>query len=293
VLIAIAALISPYAALRSDSGTSAAPVVAEQQQDANQEVRRIAGLSGPSQLQALQALLANFPDDPDFLGRIFYFENRLRPSLRALIGDAKVGELALNLLALVGVSQDLGLIVRSLPAFRAESSDNRWVYGLVCALVEPSSEMQWQFLRSAALNEYDDRWVEGGAIQTLKLIASDRSRRILEEMRGRDSDRESTLARALKYIESKPAPLLDRKLDRLAYRVAQAVKIGNWEGNSRPRYNQAGDKALVDAVFLAGRDRLTYTATFHRDHSVWRFKGVRETLQQLMPLPPPPPPKPR
>jgi hypothetical protein len=264
---------------------------AQEQQYENQEVRRIASLSGPAQLQALQLLLANFPDDPDFLGRVFYFEDRLRPSLRALIGDAKVGELALNLLALVGVPQDLDLIVKSVRASRSESSDYRWAYGVVCALVEPNSETQWQFLRSAALNDYNDGWVEGGAIQTLKLIASNRSQRILEETRGRNSDRESLVSQALKYFGSKPAPLLDPKLDRLAYRVAQAVKIGHWEGNSEPRYNQAGDKALVDAVSLVGRDRLTFTATFHRVRGIWRFRGVRETLQQLTPPPPPPPRK--
>ena len=161
---------------------------------------------------------------------------------------------------------------------------------MVCHLVEPNSERQWQFLRRAALNEYQDEWVEAGAIQTLKLNGSDRSQRILEEVRGHDSEHAELVAQAIKYARARPAPLFDRNLNRAAYRVAQAVKMGDWSGNSRPRYNEAGDKALVSAVFLAGRDRLTFTATFHRDHSVWRLRGVREALQELLPNPPPPPP---
>ena len=156
--------------------------------------------------------------------------------------------------------------------------------GLRCRLhdVGTASEEEWAFLRKAAFNGFDDRWVDYGAIQTLKLIASPRSRQILEEAGQRNPERAEMVAAALDYIRSNPSPLSDGNLEVLAKRTAEVVKIGELEGVGPPQYNQAHDKALVDFLFLTGNDRLTYTATFHEVAGVWRLRGVRETMQAFL-----------
>ena len=165
---------------------------------------------------------------------------------------------------------------------------NRWAYHVVCALVRPGSDAEWQVLQRAAFDEYHDAWADAGAIQTLKLIASDRSRGILEEAMSRNPERDALIAKALEYIDSHSRPLRDTNLERLAARAAQALEIGDWDGNSELLYNRAHDKAIVDCVFERGRDRLTYTATFYRERAVWQLTGVRETMQALMPPAAPP-----
>jgi hypothetical protein len=164
---------------------------------------------------------------------------------------------------------------------------------VVCALLEPTSESEWALLRNAASGEFDDRWVDWGAIQTLKLIASSRSLQILEEAQQRNEFRAKSIAKAIEYIETNPPPFADRDLKKLAGRVAETIKIGDWEGNEPPRYNQARDKALIDFEFRTAEDLLTYTATFHKLGAVWKLRGVRETLQAMVPPQIPPPPRPR
>ena len=171
--------------------------------------------------------------------------------------------------------------------------ENRWAYYVACSLVDPQSDDDWTFLRQAAINDFEDRWVDAGAIQALKLIASPRSRQILEEAQKVNAHRADLIARAIAYIDSNPAPLADRDLEQLAKRVAQAVLIGKWEGNKPPRFNQAGDKALVDISFRQPSDAYTYTATFHRVDGIWKLRGVRETLQAFVITVPVVPPKPR
>jgi hypothetical protein len=60
-------------------------------------------------------------------------------------------------------------------------------------------------------------------------------------------------------------------------------RIGNWEGNRNTRYNESGDKALVDIEYATSEDRLTHTATFHRIDRFWRLRGIRETFQAFAP----------
>ena len=251
---------------------------------ANPDVARVASLEGAAQQRALAALLA----DPRHYSEdsLFYYEAQLRQSLRALLRDQEVGERASGLLSFIGEPDDLRLIVQlAPPAGTDRLFANRWAYDVVCALLEPGSDEEWAFLRKAALNEYNDRWVDYGAIQTLKLIASPRSREILEEARQHNEQRAKMIAGALEYIDSHPPALVDENLEALAERVARAIGIGDWQGNRAPRFNQAGDKALVNITFIAGSDRLTYTATFHRLEGTWKFRGARETLQELMPPP--------
>lgn len=173
------------------------------------------------------------------------------------------------------------------PPTEAAGGANRWAYSVACSLLEPSTDEDWSFLRKWALSEFDDAWVDAGAIQTLKLIASPRSRGILEEARRRNSSRVRSVSQAIEYIESKPAPLVGSNLETLAERAAQALSIGKWKGNGKPQCNETGDKALVDFTFESGRDSIIYTATFHKSKAIWVLRGVRETMQMLMPAPVP------
>lgn len=251
--------------------------VAQERLPSADDVRRVASLDGEPQQTLLRDLLARRQVTSD---SVFYYEARLRDPLRALLSDPKVGESALRLLALIGVSEDLELIVQvGLPP-REGFFKNRWAYQVVCALLEPGSEEDWAFLRKAALNEFHDGWVDAGAIQTLKLIASPRSQEILEEARNVNAERAGSIATALEYIASDPPPLADKNLEALAKRVAGTIKFGNRAGNGTPHYNQGKDKALVDSWYSDDEDRLTYTATFHRVDGVWRLRGLRETLQE-------------
>lgn len=253
-------------------------------------VARIAGLRGAAQKNALREVLVRDLERETIVEAIFQREDKLRPALRSLVSDRKVGERATNLLAIIGAPEDLRFIIQFPPPSDPNDFPNRWAYGVACSLLYPSSEEEWMFLRKCALNEYDDRWVDAGAIQTLKLIASPRSREILEAALTVNQDRSRLLAEALEYVASKPAPLASSDLDALATRVGGAVKIGNWDGSRRSRYSAAGDWAFVDFDFIAGRDRLTYTATFRKVDTVWRLHGIQETMQGLMPAPPPPTP---
>ena len=172
---------------------------------------------------------------------------------------------------------------------------NRWTYAVATSLLEPKSDEEWNFLRKCAENHFEDGWADYGAIQTLKLIASDRSRRILEEAATKNEFRAKQIAKALEYVRSSPPPLEGRDLVELAKRVALAARIGHWVRNGPPFYDQAGDKALVDIEFETAEDYLTYTATFHAANGRWKLRGVRETLQGMK-LPPapkslPPPPQ--
>jgi hypothetical protein len=168
-------------------------------------VRRVANLDGEPQRTALREILAGLQVTREVPDTVFYYEARLRDPLRALISDPKVGESAVRLLALIGVSEDLELIVQLPPPAREGLPQNRWAYYVACALLEPSSEEEWAFLRKAALNEFNDGWVDAGAIQTLRLIASPRSQQILDEAHNGNLRRTKSIARALDYIHIQSA----------------------------------------------------------------------------------------
>ncbi|MCE5308618.1 MAG: hypothetical protein LLG20_13345 [Acidobacteriales bacterium] len=217
-----------------------------------------------------------------YLKSILYHEARLRPALRARLKDRENGDAARYLLTLIGEPDDVRLALSITPP-STQNNNNRWAYSVACALMEPNTEDEWAFLRRAALNEYNDRWVDAGAIQSLKLVALPRSRQILEEVKERNPARAKLVKRAIQYIDSNPDPLVDDDLERLARRAAQAVAFGRIDYVDLPFYSRSGDKALVEFAFTAGVDRLIYTATFHGGGGVWRFRGARETLQQMMP----------
>lgn len=243
------------------------------------ELPRIAQLGGDRKLEGLREILAT-SYSRDLADPVFHYEGRLRPGLRILASDANVAERARELLAMIGVSEDLHLILGP-PPKEDPDTKGRWRYLVVTALVRPDSEDEWSFLSDSACGAFDDRWVDAGAIQTLKLTASPRSEMVLEEARRKNRARRRLVEDALNYIHAKPAPLEDANLSALAERAAKAVGVGGWQGNGAPRFNEGGDKALVDFIFDDGQDRLTYTATFHRVEGTWIFRGARETLQQF------------
>jgi len=268
-----------------------------QQAPVRAEVDRIAALKNAQQRQALRELLVDsgqVDSDPRaFREAIFYHEAQLRPALRSLLDDAEANHVARFLLSTIGSAEDLRLMIQHPPPGGRKGFPNRWTYAVATSLLEPKSDQEWNFLRKCAENDFEDRWVDYGAIQTLELIASDRSRRILEESSVRNEFRRLRIARAVEYIRSNPQPLTGPNLAELAKRVAEVVKFGDLEEIRPPYYDESGDKALVDFVFHSGSDRLTYTATFHLKNGVWKLRGVRETLQEFMPPLPPvqPPPK--
>ena len=104
----------------------------------------------------------------------------------------------------------------------------------------------------------------------------------MEEIGQKNKDRADSVATAIKYIDAGPAPLSDEDVVVDGKMVPQAIKIGKWQENKPPQYNQEKDKALVACEFIAGRDLLVYTATFHKVDGKWRLRGVRETMQALL-----------
>ena len=248
------------------------------------DVRRIAGLEGEKQINQLRELLAgDFEDSGSGLDElVFVQERKFRPALRALAGDPKVGTAAGQLLAFIGVPDDIRLVLDYAPPPKRELFEDRWAYGVACALLEPATEKEWTFLRNSAINDYDDLWVDAGAIGTLKLIASPKSKQILEEAGRKNKDRAASIEAAIKYIESAPEPLSDEDIVVSGRKVAQVIEIGKWQGNKPPQYNEKKDKALVACEFIVGRDLLVHTATFHKVDRKWRLRGVRETMQALL-----------
>jgi hypothetical protein len=271
IFVATVSLVIPFAGL------------AGAQNDLDPAVQRIAGRKGKVQQRELRRLLIHpGDDDHSFYESIFYHEAHLRPALLALVHDPKVGAEAANFLTLIGQPDDVRFIIHHPPPSKGQAFPHRWAYGVACSLLDPTLEEDWTFLRYSAVNKYEDGWVEAGAIQTLKLIASPKSVELLEEIQKQNQSRAREVANALEYARSEPSPLTAPNLKDLAARVAQIIKIGRWEGNGEPKYNEANDKALVDLQFSSGRDLLFYTATFWRMQDLWRLHGVSETGQALL-----------
>jgi hypothetical protein len=246
------------------------------------ELARIGALRAASQEEALRRAIVQEQSQGlalEFNDLVFYHEDQLRPSLRRLFTDPEIGHYVARILALIGAPEDLTLIIQSPPPPGSQAFSNRWAYNVVCSLLHPTSELQWSFLRKCALNGYEDRWVDRGAIQTLKLMASSRSQAILEEVRTQNEYRSGSAMRGIEYIRSNPSPLQASDIEELAARVGQIIRIGDWEGNAKPKYNRTRDKALVDFRFSTGEDSYIYTSTFHHLDGVWKLCGVRETLQ--------------
>jgi hypothetical protein len=176
-------------------------------------VFRVARLQGASQQNELRELITDElrSDKHELRESVFYYEARLRPALRSLLQDPKVNEEAVDLLTLIGVPEDLRTIIERPPQPKRKAFLHRWAYSVACSLLDPSSEEEWSFLRHCALNEYHDRWVDAGAIQTLKLIASPRSREILEEAHNQNEFRVRSVTGALQALTLTPGLVPDRR----------------------------------------------------------------------------------
>jgi len=254
------------------------------------DVRSIASLQGEAQINQLRELLAgDFKDSGLSLDEmVFAQDQKFRSGLRALVRDPKVGTAAGQLLAFVGVPDDVRLFLEQAPPPKRELFEDRWAYFIACALLVPTTEREWNFLRDCARNDYDDLWADAGAIRTLMLVASPRSKQVLEEVRDKNKERADSIAAAIKYVESGAGSLSDEDVVVAGNKVAQVLQIGRWQGNKPPQYNEEKDKALVACEFIAGRDLLIQTATFHRMGGRWRLRGVRETMQTLLAVEPEP-----
>jgi hypothetical protein len=245
------------------------------------DLSRIASLPTDRMTSELREFLAG--DLEGSLEKSFFDrEDQFRPALRALISDLKIQSTVFEILAFIGVPEDLSLIVSHRPGAANKLFSDRWAYFVACALAQPRNEDDWLFLKSCARGEYDDDWAIFGGVQALKLIAAPRSLEILKTIRDSNTKPSARIQNAIKYIESKPDPLEDSDLQALAKRLAEIIKISRWKGNSEPHFNGKKDKAWIDCVFIAGRDELTYTATFHKEKHKWKFRGVRETMQSLL-----------
>jgi len=244
------------------------------------DLPRIARLPGDELEQELSEALAGAPSSyRKFADSIFYYEAQLRPALWDLARHPELTLRVRQTLSMIAAPDDLHLIMRLDPPPAAGAFGDRWRYQVATSLVNPDSEEEWSFLRRCAFNEFDDRWADAGAIQTLKLTASQRSQTILEEAKKANPTRAAQIEKALAYIRANPIALANADLEALGKAVAQVVTIGNWGGNGAPRFNQAGDKALIDFTFQTAEDRYGYTATFHRAEGLWTLRGVHESYQ--------------
>ena len=223
---------------------------------------------------AIRELLAS--DTPKLNDAIFQFEHRLRPTLRTLLKDPQFTRSARYLLAMIAEPKDIERIL-TLPPPPADGDENDyWRYAITTALIQPTTESGWQFLERGARGDYEGRWVATGAIQSLQLNGTARSQALL---------------RSLRITPDRSPSLADRDLETAAKNIAMALGPKTWQANDAPRFNEAGDKALIDLTLVQGRDRLIYTATFHKINDSWTLRNVYETYQAFSP-PPPPPPKP-
>jgi hypothetical protein len=248
------------------------------------DVTRIAQLSSSIQAQEMKDLLAadHSNIEPSLRELVFMNAARLRPVLRTLLTDQQVALEAASLLSFIGIPEDVRFVVHNAPKPETDELDTEFAYYyIVTALLDPQTEEEWNFLKKCAGNEFDYRWAVSGAIQTLQLIANQRSVAILKELQNKNVEDDDSVLRALGYINSKPSALSDKNVIMAAKKVAEAIKIGNWEGNGKPRYNHDGDMALVDCIFVTGRCASYYTATFQSKGGIWILRGVRETIQEL------------
>jgi hypothetical protein len=260
---------------------------------APEDVHRIAGLTGEKQKSELQEILVGQLKEQARGGRhqsleelIFFHANEMRGSLRELVADSKSGKAACSMLAFIGIPEDLKLITKNLPPPKRKLFEDRWAYFVACSLLSPETQEEWEFLRQCASDVYYDRWVDAGAIRTLKLIASPQSVDVLKQAPVQNPERKRLCDLAVEAIRKGPASLEDGDLEAAGKKVAQAISIGEWQFNSEPRFNKAEDMALIDCEFIDGRDLLVETATFHKIGSLWKLRGVRQTMQALLASPP-------
>ncbi len=149
------------------------------------KISEVAELRGSAQVDALRALLENKDyagaETETFIRMIFFYEHDLQEALRSLLTDSAVADEVFFLLPLIGDPEDIRFMIQASPE-QQKTFPDQWAYGVACSLLEPTSQDEWDFLRKAALDEFEDTWSGRGAIQSLKLIATQESRRMLEDV---------------------------------------------------------------------------------------------------------------
>lgn len=235
--------------------------------------------------EAIRELLAS--EAPGLNDAIFRSEHRLRPILRALLKDPQVTLPARALLAMIADPEDIKQLVTLSSPPGEYGWKERWRHPVTTALIHPTTEPEWKFLDRCLNYEFEDWWLVDGAIQSLQLNGSPRSKAILESA----AQKNPKVREKIQPAPSDSPTLKHPDLATAARFIAQTLGPKTWQGNKVPRFNEAADKALVDLTFHIGFDYLIYTATFHKINQTWTLRNVYETSQGFSP-PPPPPPKP-
>jgi hypothetical protein len=161
------------------------------------DVLRVVGLQGAARKRELRRLLIHWPDNAfRFHESVFYHEAQLRSALCGLVHDPKVGRAAADFLSLSGEPEDLHFIIQHPLRSKHQAFPDRWAYGAVSSLLDPGTDEEWLILRNCALGKYEDGWVEAGAIQALKLVASPRNEILLQEAQTQNQSWASAVASA-------------------------------------------------------------------------------------------------
>ncbi len=234
--------------------------------------------------------MAGVLKDGSLARALFKMDHAFRPVLRELAldpafqteGDSPAGDSRFT-------RKDLQWLTEEMPTPTKKMLDDLWADDVAAAILEPLTERQWSFLKKCASGDYDTDNVgdvAASAIETLKLIASLRSQRILEELRPMDEALASFISEAIRYVKSRPEPLSDRNLVDLGKRVALAVKFDTeWKRNTPPEFNKSPDKALIDLDFADELQKTTHTATFQKVNELWKFRGMHMSRATFSPGP--------
>lgn len=212
---------------------------------------------------------------------LFLHSAELHLALRELLGKKDVHPAAAQTLALIGGREDVRGILRAEGPTALATRNG--LYPVLTALVLPQSEDEWSVLWRAACNEFKSAWAERGAIQTLRLTASPRARLVLTSAAQENRAAAPQIERAIEAIDADPRPMTGSNLAELGERVGRALQIGEWDKKVRIVYNPDGGRAIIDCLFVAPEDYLTYTAIFARAADRWSLTCVRETLKAFRP----------
>jgi hypothetical protein len=228
-------------------------------------------------------------DDP------FLHDDLLRPTLRALVEDPKVGRKAVDWLARVGDRADIDFVLAHRPAVVPDNEDfdnwqNHWAYSIATALIDPTTDAQWEFLEEAASGSYSELWVDWGAIKTLAYSADPRSRQILARVSVRNVERADEIAGLLKRGPLPQAALRAVSPHDGALALGCNASVGRYTGAEKEKTDQGGDKVSVPLSFRSGPDLLIYDAIYERmAEGDWRLRSFNEAGQILLTLDAPEP----
>ena len=228
-----------------------------------------------SRVSELREILAGSLQDADVESEIFVRDRAFRTPCENWLTTPIWGWARVPV-GLDRCTEDLAWVVPRLPSPKKDRTwENRWACEVVGGLLDPTTDAEWAFLKRCAIGEFEYEAVQGSAITILRLIASPKSREILEALHVEDDDAIDMIAQALEHIKSNPPPFADRNLDKLGRRLAGELKCGKWQGNSEPLLSERRDKARIGLSFAAGIERIDFTAVFHKVGEVWKLRGFR------------------